>query len=111
VPYEVAGDSVADQSNESAFMLICGSCQRSKSWTCEHCDNWLKQKNAEICRSCYWAEPTAYRHVAMQNQRRADVVWGGREVEDFERLRSEAKRRHRSVSDQIKYTVKKLLGE
>jgi hypothetical protein len=111
VPYQVIGDQVADESTRSAFMLICGSCQRGKSWTCEHCKNWLEQKEPKICRSCYWADPTAYDHVAMQPQRRADIVWAGREVAEFERLRRTAKDHDRSVPDEIKFIVKKLLGK
>ena len=87
--------------------MLCGSCNRKKSWDCEHCQNWLKQKNAKVCRSCYWAEPTAYRHVAMRQQRRADLVWVGDEVEDFDRLRREAERHRRSVPDEIKKIVKR----
>ncbi len=37
VPYEVAGESEAE--NADAFMLVCGSCNRTKSWAGEHCEN------------------------------------------------------------------------
>jgi hypothetical protein len=42
----------------------------------------------------------------MQQQRRADLVWIGDEVKDFERLKDEAKRHQRSVPEQIKRIVK-----
>lgn len=106
VPYEVAGDQVADEATRAAFMLICATCQRKKSWSCEHCENWIADKIPETCRACYWASPTAYDHIAMQRERRADVVWTGNEVKDFERLQREAKRNQRSVSDEIKAVIK-----
>ena len=37
VPYEAAGESEAE--NADAFMLVCGSCNRTKSWAGEHCEN------------------------------------------------------------------------
>ena len=106
VPYEVAGDQVAVEATRAAFMLICATCQRKKSWSCEHCENWLRRKDAGICRACYWASPGDYDHIAMQRERRADVVWAGKEVDDYERLQREAARNKKSVSDQIKAVIK-----
>ena len=37
VPYEVAGDVAFDQRDTGSYMLLCGSCNRAKSWSCEHC--------------------------------------------------------------------------
>lgn len=37
VPYEIAGDAVSLNSRD--FMLLCGSANRAKSWSCEHCEN------------------------------------------------------------------------
>ena len=51
VPYEVAGDSLSDDLEQ--LMLVCGSCNRGKSWTCEHCENWLKEKRIKACQTCY----------------------------------------------------------
>lgn len=39
VPYEVAGD-VGGQPSADDFMLLSGSANRAKSWSCEHCENW-----------------------------------------------------------------------
>ena len=50
-PYEMAGDS--DTRNPEAYMPLCGSCNRAKSWSCEHCHNWLVVKAASICKACY----------------------------------------------------------
>ena len=45
VPYEVGGDTVSTRRTED-FMLLCGSCNRAKSWSCEHCENWKTAKSA-----------------------------------------------------------------
>lgn len=38
VPYRVQEGT--GEANE--FQALCGSCNRSKSWACEHCENWLR---------------------------------------------------------------------
>jgi hypothetical protein len=53
IPFEVAGDLANVNLDPDEFMLLCGSANRAKSWSCEHCVNWLEQKDAHICRSCY----------------------------------------------------------
>ena len=107
VPYEVAGDNVADQSNQSAFMLICASCQRSKSWTCEHCENWKTVKDRGTCATCYWGSPEKYTHLAMQSLRREVMTWTGDEVKSHARLLKRALQAKMPLSDYIK----KLLDE
>lgn len=105
IPYEVAGES---QRGESApYQILDGSCNRKKSWACEHCENWLNIKSLDICRSCYWAEPTAYSHVAMVQQRRADLVWIADEVKSFDRMKGVAEREKISVAELIKRALKK----
>lgn len=42
VPYRVAGEAVSHSLED--FMLICGSCNRAKSWSCENCPNWRGSK-------------------------------------------------------------------
>jgi len=104
IPYEVAGETQRQQ--EEPYQILCGSCNRKKSWACEHCPNWREIQSLTVCRSCYWAEPTSYTHVATQQQRRADVVWIGDEVRDFEPLQRAAERNGRSVPEEIKQIVK-----
>ena len=86
VPYEIAGEGV-DAREPQHFMALCGSCQRKKSWSCEHCDNW-NAKAAEVCRACYWADPLNYTHIAMENVRQLTLTFGGVEAAQFDRLRS-----------------------
>ena len=40
IPYEVAGEEIGDERNPEKFMLLSGSAQRQKSWSCEHCQNY-----------------------------------------------------------------------
>lgn len=88
IPYEIAGDSKELRAED--FLCVCGSCNRAKSWTCEHCDNWLKNKEPDKCLSCYWGNPARYSHVALRDIRRLDAVWQGDEVPDFDSLAAEA---------------------
>lgn len=100
IPFVVAGESQKDA--DDPFQVLDGSCNRKKSWACEHCENWLKLKNFDVCRTCYWAMPDDYSHVAMQPERRIDIVWKGGEVKAFDRLRDAAKKHRRTVSEEIK---------
>jgi hypothetical protein len=104
IPYEVGGEAGAGE--VEAYQVLCGSCNRKKSWDCEHCRNWRELREMNVCRSCYWSGASTYNHVAMQEQRRADVVWIGEEVRDFQRLRAEAERHGRTVPDEIKQVLK-----
>ena len=88
VPYQIAGDSVDTERSGEEYMLLCGSCQRSKSWSCEHCDNWREGRQSEICRNCYWAVPEDYTHIALKDHRRLEIVWlGETEVSDHSKLK------------------------
>ncbi|HEX9973149.1 MAG TPA: hypothetical protein VGD14_13845 [bacterium] len=48
-------------------------------------------KNRENCLNCYWAYPEDYSHIARQQIRRVDLIWQGEEVDQYERLKSDAK--------------------
>jgi len=102
VPYEVAGDCVASEDDPGSFMLISGTAQRQKSWSCEHGNNWLETKDMKICRKCYWAWPEDYEHVAMEQRRRIELVWVGTEIVEYERLAEEARNAGQSVPELIK---------
>lgn len=86
IPFEIAGDMSKDA---DAYMLICPSANRAKSWSCAHCENW-QLKEASNCRSCYWAFPESYSHVAMREIRRLDVLWVGEEVIEYDHLKETA---------------------
>jgi hypothetical protein len=107
IPYEVAGESQATETNPC--LVLCGSCNRRKSWTCEHCDNWLKSKSPKVCTVCYWASPDAFEHVAGEAQRRVELVWIGGETSTFERIRREAKKNKRTVAEEVHERLKQSL--
>ena len=83
IPFEISGDDESLSDDTTEYMLLCASANRAKSWSCEHCDNW-KLKDVNTCKSCYWAFPEAYTHVAMQEIRRLDVMWVDDEVSDYD---------------------------
>jgi len=69
---------------------VCGSCNRAKSWSCEHCPNGLETKDPKICAVCYWASPLKYTHVATLDIRRLDLTWTGTEVPDYDAAKAKA---------------------
>ena len=88
IPYEVAGDH--GDVSPGSFMLLSPAANRAKSWSCEHCPNGMAAKDPGVCRSCYWASPEDYSHVATEPARRLDLMWRGDDVADFDSLRGEA---------------------
>ena len=108
VPYEVAGEGFHNEENMSEFMLLDASSQRAKSWSCEQCHNWQETRSVAICRSCFWAFPEKYTHVAGEEVRRVEIEWRGSEVKAFEKLRIRAEREDLSVATYLKKIVKEL---
>ena len=102
VPYEVVGDGSYDEANLEEYMLLDASSQRAKSWSCERCSNWQKDQDVAVCRSCFWAFPESYTHIAGQQIRRVDIEWRGTEVEAFDRLRARAEREDVTVAALLK---------
>ena len=86
IPYEVSGD-INVARNVEDFMLLCGSCNRAKSWSCEHCENWKTEKKPPVCMQCYWGSPETYNHIAMEQIRRLDVQWNGDEIKYYDALK------------------------
>ncbi|MFL5807263.1 MAG: HNH endonuclease signature motif containing protein [Roseiflexaceae bacterium] len=101
IPYEIAGEISSDR-NTDDYMLLCASDNRSKSWSCEHCKNWQEYKNEDICRSCYWAYPENYTHIAMRSVRRVDILWDDQEINLYDQLKDKALQQHKDVSSYIK---------
>ena len=107
IPFEVLGDARGTLQKADDYMLLCSSANRAKSWSCEHCVNWIELKKPEVCRSCYWAYPDNYTHIAMRQARRADILWTEPEIEDYERL----KRRTIQLQKNIPSYVKEVLAK
>ena len=84
-------------------MLLDASSQRAKSWSCEHCANFLELHDPSVCRTCFWASPESYEHVAMQDQRRVDLVWQGvKEVREYVRIAQAAADAQQPLAEYIK---------
>lgn len=102
VPYEIGGEPADPESRPQDFMLLCGSCNRAKSWSCEHCPNHRLGRAVRVCRRCYWARPHSYEHIATVPHRRVDLVWAGpAAVARFERLARLADEQDVSVRDLV----------
>ena len=83
IPYEISGEH--NEQNLELYMLLSPSANRAKSWTCEHCENWIR-KDPAFCVKCFWAFPEEYEHVAGKHQRVISIVFTGDEVEDYKKL-------------------------
>jgi hypothetical protein len=109
IPFEVVGDDPEKMDDPGSYMLLCGSANRAKSWSCEHCVNWRELKKPEICQRCYWAFPEDYDHIAMRQGRRVDIMWLGDEVEAYDRLRKRTLELQKDIPKFIKEIVDKHL--
>jgi hypothetical protein len=111
VPYEVAGDEGNEVFDPKDYMLLCASCNRAKSWSCEHCINWTSEKHPQVCRACYWANLENYLHIALREVRRLDLLWEEDEVQTYERLKEISKEAQYRIPDYVKRIIRKHLGE
>ncbi|MCL2560794.1 MAG: HNH endonuclease [Rikenellaceae bacterium] len=101
IPYQIGGD-VYSERKISDFMLLCSSCNRAKSWSCEHCDNWREDKDFKICLSCYWGVPENYIHIAGKEMRRMDLQWSGEEVKYYDAIKLIAERNDIELPEFVK---------
>ena len=100
IPYEIGGESVAPALHE--FQMLCGSCNRSKSWSCEHdCPNWTIRDPA-VCATCLWASPSDYEHVATRQRRQVTITWDDGAVSSFDELRDAAEREGTQLSEYLR---------
>ncbi|HVB61811.1 MAG TPA: HNH endonuclease signature motif containing protein [Ktedonobacteraceae bacterium] len=104
VPYEVGGDLEGELQPES-FMLLCGSCNRAKSWACEHCENWKAIKDPTICKTCMFASPDHYQHIAMTQKRQLTLNWAGEEVQDYDILSRQASAEGQQLAEYVKHIL------
>jgi hypothetical protein len=105
VPYEVIGDTQESELEIADLMLVCGEHNRAKSWSCEHCENWLNAKIPQVYKTCYWASPENYTHIALREVRRVDILWTEDEVSAFERLKAAAQQNQVPVPDYVKKII------
>jgi hypothetical protein len=107
IPYEVGGND--SPKIVEGYMLLDASAQRAKSWSCEHCKNFLEIKDPAICGRCFWAFPENYKHVEMREERRLDIVWSGDETDYYDRFVANAERVKRTPQQLIKELVAEFL--
>ena len=107
IPFEVVGESENRDAKE--YMPLCAACNRAKSWSCEHCENWSKMRDPSICSNCCWAYPEAYSHIAMKPMRRLELVWEGKEIGDYEAVLAAAKAANELVPSFVKHVLRDAL--
>ena len=108
IPFQVSGEP-ENLDNADNFMLLCGSCNRAKSWSCENCENALLHKNPDSCQNCYWGNPLTYVHIALRPIRQARITWSGTEVQDYESLRQVAQDEDNNLPAYVKEVLKRHL--
>lgn len=91
IPYEI-GDDPENMMDTDRFMLLCPSANRDKSWACEHCINWSR-KDPDFCRSCYYAYPEHYSHIAGEQERKIDIVFKAEDLELYRKIQTRAEKR------------------
>lgn len=111
IPYEISGEKKNLKRNVKDYMLLCSSCNRAKSWSCEHCPNWLIEKSPNICSKCYWTNPENYTHIALREIRRIDILWDEEEIQVYKRLKRIAQKNKYPIPDYVKKIIKKHLEE
>lgn len=110
IPFEVAGDGDgSSEINPDDFMLLCGSANRAKSWSCENCENWNNAKDISVCSTCYWAYPENYTHIALKQLRRTDILWQEDEITQYEELRQLSIEGQKSIQEIIKEILARIL--
>lgn len=83
-------------------MLLRASCNRAKSWSCEHCENWNDSKDIEICLKCYWGRPENYDHITLEKIRRLELTRQVVEANFFEALKQEADKGETALPEYVK---------
>lgn len=107
IPFEIGGDPEGLIAAE--WMPLCASCNRSKSWSCEHCPNW-KQRDPDTCGSCFWAFPQSYSHVATTAERRLSVIFRRDEVEVADLVARHARQSGLSTQELVKRVLADKFG-
>ncbi|NOZ06169.1 MAG: HNH endonuclease [Chloroflexi bacterium] len=110
IPYEIAGDKDDVEGTSEEYMLLCATCNRAKSWSCEHCPNWTT-KSPKVCTQCYWASPQKHTHIALREVRRTDIIWEENEVLIYEELKRIAREYEFPIPEYVKEIVKERLGK
>ncbi len=108
IPYEVGGQAPGEL-NLDDYMLVCRTCNRGKSWSCEHCPNWTQDKKPEVCQTCFWCQPSDYKHIAMLQVRRLNLVWQDREAAEYDKLAALSRKAGAELPGFVKDVLRKHL--
>ena len=109
IPYEVASDDTSSNRNIDHYMLLCSSCNRAKSWSCEHCQNWNEKHDQAVCQACYWASPLNYEHISMRDIRRLVMVWQENEVKQYDTIKTTADNAEEDMPTFVKEILRKAI--
>lgn len=108
IPYQVSGDDGLWAEDLKKFMLLTGSSQRKKSFSCERCPNFLEQKDPRVCGKCYWASPENYDHIATRKVRQIEMVWQDEEADILDRVKAKLAAKGLTVEEAAKSYLKSL---
>ncbi len=100
IPYEIGGNP-SDMMNTEYFMLLSPAANRDKSWACEHCPNWSK-KDISMCKTCYYAYPEQYLHIAGKEERHLHLIFNKDEIKLYDLIIEQAQKQNLSSQDFIK---------
>lgn len=109
IPYEIGGDP-DDMMDTDRFMLLCPSANRDKSWACEHCPNWTR-KDPGFCRSCYYAYPENYSHIAGEQERKINLVFKNEDLDLYTEIQARADARHMRLAEYAKQLLSIITKE
>lgn len=104
VPYEIGGDP-EDMLNTDYFMLLSPSANRDKSWACEHCVNWM-EKDVNTCKTCYYAFPETYKHIAGEEERKLSLVFKKSDIGLYDELVKQAEIENTTSQNLAKRMIK-----
>ena len=100
IPYEIGGDPI-NMLDTNYFMLLSPSANRDKSWACEHCANWSK-KSIDMCKTCYYAYPEEYQHIAGETEKKLNIVFNGEDIDLYNQIVKQAKLHNISYQSAVK---------
>lgn len=103
IPYEIGGDPI-DMLDTNYFMLLSPSANRDKSWACEHCANWT-EKNVDMCKTCYYAYPEEYQHIAGEREKKINIVFNDEDIDLYNQIVEQAELCNISYQSAVKRMI------
>jgi hypothetical protein len=110
IPYGVLDEIQYKKEKEKNYFLLCGSCNRSKSLSCDTCKNYKEIKDPNVCKSCYWASPEKYNHIAMKKEGRIELVFTEELMETYNKIKSASETAKTNICKFVIELLKKSLN-